>query len=787
MGYLIFPFSVLFVGAFLYFYFLIVGRPKLGKLLNLRLLLIRIPKEEKPEPPDLKKEISVTEQLFSLLVGLKWPAVFEAAVHHVGEEIHFYAAVQADNVEWLQRQIQGLWPGAEVKETDDYTVFNPQGSAAGGYLSLKQSFILPIRTYEEAGIDTVAPILSNLSRLNEIGEGAALQVLIKPAPKSAKKSVLSAINQLKKGEKVEAVLSPGTEILKGFSKALFPRQKENDDKKNAPINVNEEAVQALQKKASKPLVEINFRLVASAASQFRANEIFSALSGSFSQFASPLRNEFKISSPRNLNNFNFNFIFRNFEEKQAMILNVEELASLFHLPSRSLEVPRIKWLNAKEAAPPANLPGLSSGGVLIGESVFRGQTKPVYIQNEDRERHLYLIGQTGTGKSTLMTNLIAQDIKNGQGVAIIDPHGDLVNSIIGMIPEERIKDVILFDPTDINRPVGLNMLEYDFNRPEEKTFIVNEMQSIFNRLFVAETMGPMFEQYMRNALLLLMEDFQSEPATLIEVPRVFTDAEWRKKKLARISNPTTIDFWEKEAVKAGGEASLANMTPYITSKFNNFIANDYLRPIIGQPRSSFNFRKVLDEGKILLVNLAKGRLGDINAHLLGMIIVGKILMAAFSRVDLPKEQRRRFFLYIDEFQNFTTDSISIILSEARKYQLSLTVAHQFIAQLTEKIRDSVFGNVGSIVSFRVGIQDADFLKKHFEPAFSVNDLINIENFNAYLRILINGQPSAPFNIKTSMAPVGDSVIGEKARALSRSVHTASREEVEIAIYKRLRE
>lgn len=783
MAYLTFAFTALILGLFFYFYFLIANRPRFGQLLNLRLLLIRIPKDEKPEPPDLKKEISLSEQFFSLLAGLKFPVALEAAVHHIGEEIHFYAAIQADGVEWLQRQIQGLWPGAEVKETDDYTIFNPQGSAAGGFLSLKQSFILPIRTYEEAGIDTVAPILSNLSRLNEVGEGAALQILIRPAPKSAKKSILSAIEQLKKGEKVEAVLSPAGDILKNFSKALAPAKPEDKDKKAVPPSVNEEAVQALQKKSSKPLVEVNFRLVASGASPLRANEIFSALSGSFSQFSSPLRNEFKIVSPRNLTNFNFNFIFRNFDEKQAIILNTEELASLFHLPSRSLEVPRIKWLNAKEAAPPPNLP---QEGVLLGESIFRGQIKPVYIKNEDRERHLYFIGQTGTGKSTLMTNLLSQDIKNNEGAALIDPHGDLVNSVLGMIPEERQKDVILFDPTDINRPIGLNMLEYDFNRPEEKTFIVNEMQSIFNRLFTAETMGPMFEQYMRNALLLLMEDFQNEPATMIEVPRVFTDAEWRKKKLARIANPAVVDFWEKEAVKAGGEASLANMTPYITSKFNNFIANDYLRPIIGQPRSAFNFRKVMDEGKILLVNLAKGRLGDINAHLLGMIIVGKILMAALSRTDAPQEQRRRFFLYIDEFQNFTTDSISIILSEARKYKLSMTMAHQFIAQLTEKIRDSVFGNVGSIVSFRVGIQDADFLKKHFEPTFSVNDLINIENFNAYLKILINGQPSAPFNIKTALMPAGNRALGEKIKELSRIVYTASREEVETAIYKRLR-
>jgi hypothetical protein len=321
-----------------------------------------------------------------------------------------------------------------------------------------------------------------------------------------------------------------------------------------------------------------------------------------------------------------------------------------------------------------------------------------------------------TGKTNIMLNMITQDIRNGDGCCYIDPHGTDIQTILSRIPKERIDDVIYFDPGDLERPLGLNMLDYNFNRPEEKTFIVNEMQSIFNKLFVAETMGPMFEQYMRNALLLLMEDMPNEPATLVEVPRVFTDPEYRRRKLARIQNPVVIDFWEKEAVKAGGEASLANMTPYITSKFNNFIANDYMRPIIGQAKSALNFRAAMDEGKILLINLSKGRIGDINAGLLGMVFTGKILMAALSRVDIADVNARRDFnLYIDEFQNFSTDSISTILSEARKYRLNLTMAHQFIAQLTEKIRDSVFGNVGSMLVFRVGVQDAEFLVKQFEP------------------------------------------------------------------------
>jgi hypothetical protein len=336
----------------------------------------------------------------------------------------------------------------------------------------------------------------------------------------------------------------------------------------------------------------------------------------------------------------------------------------------------------------------------------------------------------------------------------------------------------------------MNMLDFNADRPEEKTFIVNEMQSIFDRLFDQESMGPMFQQYMRNALLLMMEDMPNEPATLVEVPRIFTDSAYRARKLARIHNPVVIDFWEKEAVKAGGEASLANMTPYITSKFGGFISNDYMRPIIGQTKSAFNFREAMDSGKILLINLSKGKIGDINAGLLGMVFTGKILMAALSRVDIADErQRRDFNLYIDEFQNFTTDSIATILSEARKYHLNLTMAHQFIAQLDEKIRDAVFGNVGSELVMRVGVQDAEFLVKQFEPAFSQNDLMNVDNLNALAKILINGQTSKPFNVKVGTAVWwggGNKELAEKLKEYSRMKYGQERQAIEDDIYKRLR-
>ncbi|MBI2037082.1 MAG: type IV secretion system DNA-binding domain-containing protein [Candidatus Liptonbacteria bacterium] len=748
---------------------------------KLQLYLIRIPLAPK-EGKDPKTEVNLSEQLFNALASLKRPFVFEAAVSHVGEDICFYIAVPRAHGGMAARQIQGLFPDAQVEEAEDYNLFNPHGEARGAFVSQKNHYALPIRTYQDIGGETFAPILSGLSKINTAGEGAAIQVIARPVSGEVKKTIAAALQRLKAGETLERVLSSGGgAALSSALKEAFPgaRKKEGE-----PRVVDEPAVHALETKLAKPLFAVNVRVLASAPSQYQADAILDSVTSAFTQFSAPNRNELKTVAPRNLEKLIYQYSFREFDPSQAMTLTSEELASVFHLPTPFLEVPKIKWLKAKEAAPPTTL---SAAGVPIGESVFRGERKTVRIADEDRRRHIYVVGQTGTGKSVLLANMLADDIERGKGAAIIDPHGDLVEAVMPLIPEERQDDVIVLDPGDLMRPVGLNMLDVDPARPEEKTFVVNELQGIFNKLFPPETMGPMFEQYMRNALLLLMED-TTEPATLMEVPRVFTDSAFRARKLARIANPAVVDFWEKEAVKAGGEASLQNITPYITSKFNNFIANDYLRPIISQPASAFRFREVMDEGKILLVNLSKGRIGDINANLLGMIIVGKLLMAALSRVDIADQEKRRDFnLYIDEFQNFTTDSISVILSEARKYRLNLVIAHQFIAQLTEKIRDSVFGNVGSMISFRVGVQDAEFLEKQFAPTFTKQDLINIDNFNAYAKLLMGGETRQPFNIRTLPPLRGSQDRLERIKELSRARYGRDRHEVEAEALKRIRE
>ena len=777
---------VVLLAAILVTYFLVrrrTIRQSLAESLRLRLLLVRLPQKQPEADRDLKEEINKSAQLFSLLAGLGTPFTLEAAVPHVGEEIHFYISVPHNSLAAVKRQIEGLFSEARVEEEEEYNIFNPAGSASGFYLSQKGEYLLPIRTYQETNIDTFGPILSGLSRVAEVGEGMAIQIVARPAPSSAKKTLSRAVSELKKGESLEKIMAAMKVSLSDVAKALAPK-KAGPEEKEAKT-VDEEAVKALEMKLSQPLLQVNFRVLASAADYAAAESLANSVAGSFSQFQAPRRGELVAVRPSKMNIFSFDYSFRRFEPGQSLILNAVELASIFHLPTPLTGVQKIKWLKSKEAPAPADLP---TSGVVLGENIFRGERKTIMLSDDDRRRHLYVIGQTGTGKSALLKNMAVNDLRNGKGLAVIDPHGDLADGILSLVPKERYDDVIVFDPADLERPVGLNMLEYDFARPEEKTFIVNEMQSIFNKLFPPETMGPMFEQYMKNALLLLMEDMPNEPATLMEVPRVFTDAEFRERKLARIKNPAVIDFCEKEAVKAGGEAALQNMTPYITSKFNNFTANDYIRPIIGQATSAFDFRKVIDEGKILIVNLSKGRIGDINANLLGMIITGKLLLAALSRVDIPEEsQRRDFYLYIDEFQNFTTDSISVILSEARKYRLNLVIAHQFIAQLTDRIRDSVFGNVGSKIAFRVGVTDAEELAKEFEPTFSESDLINIDNYNAHAKLLIKGQPATPFNMRTIPPQTGDIATARAVKDISRLRYGRIRSSVDEDVFRRLRD
>jgi hypothetical protein len=766
-------------------------RSQINRSVGLDLEIVRVSKvfkkkEEQSrggERAEWKEEIGAMEQLFTTLTNIRekksWfhrflydePGItFEIARPVDGEEILFFMAIPKKFRETVEKQVTSYFPNALIEKVSDYTIFSPDSFTAAAVLALKKTPALPLRTYETMEMDPLNEISNALSKLKEKEEGVAIQIILRPAPAQWRKGARQIAHRMQQGKRLKDAYHPslmkemGKEMAEHFFKTN-DKQKEAFEKPAIQLTPEEqELVKSIDKKATKSAFLANVRILAAAATQDRAEEILSHLENAFVQFENPDINNFVIKNRSKDKNTAFNFIFRNFSPEDAIVLNVEELAGIFHFPISTTETPMIKWLKAGAAPPPINIP---KEGLLLGYNDYRGIKTEIRITDDDRRRHLYTVGQTGTGKSTFLQELAKQDARNGKGFCFIDPHGDAIEDILTAIPKERAEDVVLFDPSDMKRPFGLNMLEYDQNYPEQKTFVINEMIGIFDQLYDLKTTGgPMFEQYMRNALLLIMDDPESG-STLLEISKVLADPDFRQMKIAKCKNPVVIDFWTKEAEKAGGEAALANMVPYITSKLTTFVANDMMRPIIAQQKSTINFRDIMDNKKILLIKLSKGKIGEINARLLGMVAVGKILMAALSRTEIPENERVDFYLYMDEFQNVTTNSIAQILSEARKYRLCLTIAHQFIAQLKEEISKAVFGNVGSICSFRVGAEDAEFLEKQFAPIFSANDLVNVDNRNLFAKLLINNELSKPFNMKTFPPAHGNQDLANSLKELSR--------------------
>ena len=771
----------------------------LWKQLHMTLFEISLPYEsadENAEQKPLKELISSMEQLYAGMLSVsgekkkeKNHITFEIAVSEGSEEAIFYVAVPDDKTELFEKQVLSIFPQAKVIENkDDYNIFNEKGISVGAYGKVKRNKIYPLKTYDIFDYDPLNILLSAFSKLAKEDEGAAVQLVFSPVDDPYHQKYKYALDRIQKGTSVgEAINMPET-LVGSFAKEIFGKSKKKNKDDNTPPIVDQIAVDQITNKISSPIVDVNLRIVASAGTQERAEAILSDIEAVFNQFEESQGNGllFKHLKKANLKALLRDFSYRRFIDDQIIPLNLKEITTIYHFPSSGISSSR-ELKQSKAGTAPAPL-DMSENGVLLGINKFRNSETEVHITREDRLRHFYTIGQTGTGKSTLLKNMAVQDIINGDGVCVIDPHGVDINDILGAVPEHRMKDVIYFDPGNTARPMALNMLEYDENFPEQKTFVVNEMFSIFQKLYgdTPESMGPMFEQYFRNATLLVIED-PASGNTLLDVSRVLVDEEFRNMKLSKCGNPIVVQFWKEIAEKAGGEGALANIVPYITNKFDVFLANDIMRPIIGQSKSSFNFREIMDGKKILLVNLAKGRLGDINAHLIGLILVGKILMAALSRVDDIQQGGQNapdFYLHLDEFQNITTDSISTILSEARKYKLGLSIAHQFIAQLDDKIKDSVFGNVGSICSFRVGADDAEYLKNQFEPVFTANDLMNIDNRNAYLKMLVNGRPVKPFSIETLPPAQSNKEVAENLKQLSHLTYGRDRNEVEEEIRER---
>ncbi|MDB5237450.1 MAG: hypothetical protein JWL88_552 [Parcubacteria group bacterium] len=788
--------------------YLIAGMPIQGlnekqpefRALHMTLYEIQLPEannDEESRRKSLKELISAMEQFYAGMLSVEnpmpgEPAYFtlELAVPVNKTHLMFYAAIPNSKGDLFQKQLLAIFPNAHVEpQPNDYNIFTDGGASVGSVAAFGRPGMLPLKDYEAFDYDPINSILNAFAKIAPESEGAALQIMIVPSGGRFVKHYRKVLAALRAGESHYKALSLPESVLgeaaREFAGTLFGSNKnaEAEEKLKAQhLEENKAYIEFIEKKLSTQIVATNMRIVVSSQDSGRAEQIAGELESAFHQFELPTANriEWKRISRHTLRSLFHDFSFRTFQKGTELPLSLKELTTIFHFPPKGIESsPHLKQSRFTAAAAPLEL---AHDGIQLGTNEFRGQKTDVFLSPEDRLRHLYIIGQTGTGKTSYMKTLIEQDIRAGNGVCFIDPHGNDILDVLACVPPERYEDVIYFDPAYLDRPFGLNLLEYDPTHPEQKTFIVNELLAIFRRLYgdVPESMGPAFEQYFRNATLLVMEDPDSG-STLMDIGRVLSNKEFRDMKLARSMNPIVNQFWNEIATQAGGDASLENIVPYITNKFDDFTANDFMRPIIGQQESSFNFRDIMDKRKILLVNLSKGRLGERNANLLGLIIVGKIFMAALSRADDPRGVFAPFYLYIDEFQNITSDSIPSILSEARKYKLSLTLAHQFLAQVDEKTRDAVFGNVGSMSVFRVGQEDGEFFAKQFAPTFSAPDFINIENYNAYVRMLANGVPQKPFNIQTLPPVPGNPNQIDDLRELSYLTYGRDRATVEGSI------
>jgi len=560
--------------------------------------------------------------------------------------------------------------------------------------------------------------------------------------------------------------------------------KEQSEKKQYQLSaMEEEMLKGIEEKISKGGLDVTVRLLSVSDNEVHAKGNLDNLVNAFSQYnLYQYGNSLKAAIPRRQTQLIRNFIYRSYNDNRNITLNTEEMASLWHLPLHSTESPNIKWLSGRRSAPPPNIP---KDGLHLGYIPYRGTRSEVFMKEADRRRHLYVIGKSGSGKSVFISNLAIQDVKDGKGVGIVDPHGDLVEDILAHVPKERADDVIILNPSDLERPIGLNMLQAD--SVEQRDFAVQEMIGIFYKLFPPEMIGPMFEHQMRNVMLTLMADVEN-PGTIIDIPRMFTDDDFVQVYLKKVTDPVVRAFWEKEMAKTSDHTK-SEMLGYLVSKVGRFVGNEMMRNIMGQQKSGFDFRKAMDEEKIILVNLSKGKTGEVNAKLLGLIVVAKLQMAAMGRADVAEADRKDFYLYIDEFQNFITDSISTILSEARKYKLDLIVAHQYLGQLTDDkgksdVRDAILGNAGTICVGRIGPDDADILSKEFVPTFGSYDLLNPPPFSYYTKMLIDGKASKPFNMASYPPKEGNRELADAIKQLSRLKYGRDKRIVEAEILER---
>lgn len=689
-------------------------------------------------PRDNEIKIDAAEQMFSSLASIRKGGRFSflKPQPHISFEIvgmpgdiRFYVHVPKNLQDLVEKQINGAYPDAEITVVlesaqnaskksfivgNEYNIFSENGKVAFASFKLKSSDYLPVKVYKDLPVDPLSSITSVLAKMTE-GEGAAVQILASPADSKWKQQGRSYIAKTKKNE-----ANPETAKYSADSKEL----------------------EAIEGKIGKPGFNVVVRVVVSSSTIESAQAHLSNIATAFSQFDGA--NSFTKNKHRFKHLFVTDFVYRFMPMRgQTSVLSSEELATIFHFPNKSITTPNIHWVNAKRAPAPAKIP---TEGLYLGKSTYRGLSREVFLGREDRRRHMYIIGKTGTGKTEFLKQMIMQDIRAGEGLAVIDPHGDLIEDVLPLIPPERSEDVILFDPSDTSRPMALNMLEAQTE--EQKHYVVSSIIGLMYKLFDPHQtgiIGPRFEHAIRNAMLTVMYEPGS---TFIEVVRVLTDPAFVQELLPKVQDPIIRRYWTDQIAQTS-DFHKSEVLDYIVSKFGRFVTNKMIRNIIGQSQSAFNFRQVMDTQKILLINLSKGKIGEENSNFLGLVLVPKILVAAMSRQDMAKEDRKDFFLYVDEFQNFATPDFAQILSEARKYRLNLIVANQFIGQMEEEVKNAIFGNVGTKVSFRIGVTDANYMQHEYQPTFTEGDLINIDRFNAYVNTIVDGEPVPSFSLDTT--------------------------------------
>lgn len=722
-------------------------------------------------PPDNEIEIKSAEHMFSNIMGFKrgfWATLF-GGQYRISfeivskiEGIGFYVVVPDEIAVLVEKQINAAYPTAEIDIIDPKEIWDRGSYTMVSELKLKSPAYYPIKVYEDQKNDSLSSITNAMSKMGE-DEVLAVQYVIQPAGDSWRMAGRRFISTIR-------------------DKAANPEKK---------VNIDTKFLEGVEKKISHPGFHVKIRIVAIANDSISAGNHTQSMITAFEQFTDMSYNRFVkrmfIPQVKIVNDF----IYRRISVKDwyipivaipiytnTALLNIVELATIFHFPNKNIETPSIMWLGARRSSAPTNLP---EEGLYLGKSVFRGITKNIFMKEEDRQRHFYIIGQTGTGKSQLMMWLALQDIKDGKGLAIIDPHGTDVEELLAKIPPERKDDVIYFDASDSERPLGINLLEA--HSEEEKHMLINSFIALLYKLYDPNKqgiMGPLLERAIRNVMLTAMADPTS---TMVDVMRLLIDDKYYKKFLDKLDDPLVKRYWTDEVANTS-QARKGETMGYFVSKFDRLVTDKTMRNIIGQPKSSFNFSEVMAQKKILLVDLAKGKIGEENSNFLGLLLVPRILSAALGRhklltqgMDFPN-----FYLYVDEFQNFATPDFATILSEARKYKLNLTVAHQFIAQLDNQIKDAVFGNVGTTCVFRVGAEDSEFLEKQFQPKFTKSDLINLPVGNCYVRLLVKGQPTSPFSMNIDWSELTavkkDPQVAAEIKQLSRNKYGVPAQEVE---------